>query len=52
MVFEGRRKWSENGFEAAGGYMAAKKSKLEGQFKEDQSKKAEEDGESGGERII
>lgn len=30
-----RRKWGANGFEEWGGYMAAKKSKLQEQFSED-----------------
>lgn len=29
------RSWGENGFEGWGGYMAAKKAKLEGQFEAD-----------------
>ncbi len=35
----GRRgRWAENGFEGMGGYMAAKKAKLEGQFSEEAKK--------------
>ncbi len=42
-----RRGWGENGFEGWGGYMAAKKAKLEGQFAEDAEKERDE-GEEGG----
>ncbi len=42
-----RRGWGENGFEGWGGYMAAKKAKLEGQFAEDAEKERDE-GEGGG----
>ena len=42
-----RRGWGETGFEGWGGYMAAKKAKLEGQFAEDAEKERDE-GEGGG----
>lgn len=44
----GRKRWGDNGFEAWGGYMAAKKSKLEEQFLNDADKEPGSVGKQGG----
>ncbi len=43
-----RERWGDNGFEAWGGYMAAKKAKLEEQFSDDVKRKdGDDDSQSG-----